>query len=49
LAQRHLLKRLVPGTFARPKSIEEGRVKLKPAPEVLSIFTDGDGAPRRSA
>ena len=34
-------KRLEQGTFAWPKNIEEGRVKLKLAPEAFAMLTDG--------
>ena len=36
-----LIKRLEQGTFAWPKNIEEGRVKLKLAPEAFAMLTDG--------
>jgi transposase len=36
-----LIKRLEQGTFSWPKSIEEGRVKLKLTPEALAMLTDG--------
>ena len=36
-----LIKRLEQGTFAWPKNLEEGRVKLKLAPEALAMLTDG--------
>ena len=36
-----LIKRLEQGTFSWPKSIEEGRVKLKLTPEALTMLTDG--------
>jgi transposase len=36
-----LIKRLERGTFSWPKSIEAGTVKLKLAPEALSMLTDG--------
>ena len=37
-----LCKRLEEGTFSWPKNItEEGRVKLKLAPEALAMLTDG--------
>ena len=36
-----LIKRLEKGTFSWPKNIEEGRVKLKLAPEALAMLTDG--------
>lgn len=36
-----LIKRLEQGTFAWPKNLEEGRVKLKLAPEAFAMLTDG--------
>lgn len=36
-----LIKRLEQGTFSWPKSLEEGRVKLKLTPEALALLTDG--------
>jgi transposase len=36
-----LIKRLERGTFSWPKAIEAGTVKLKLAPEALSMLTDG--------
>ena len=36
-----LIKRLEKGTFAWPKVIEPGQVKLKLAPEALAMLTDG--------
>jgi transposase len=36
-----LIKRLEQGTFAWPKNLEAGRVKLKLAPEALAMLTDG--------
>ena len=36
-----LIKRLEKGTFAWPKTIEPGAVKLKLAPEALAMLTDG--------
>jgi len=36
-----LIKRLEQGTFAWPKKIAEGRVKLKLAPEAFAMLTDG--------
>jgi transposase len=36
-----LIKRLEKGTFAWPKTIEPGEVKLKLAPEALAMLTDG--------
>jgi transposase len=36
-----LIKRLEEGTFAWPKAVEAGKVKLKLAPEALVMLTDG--------
>ena len=36
-----LIKRLEQGTFAWPKNLEDGRVKLKLAPEAFAMLTDG--------
>ena len=36
-----LMKRLEQGTFAWPKNVEPGTVKLKLAPEALAMLTDG--------
>jgi transposase len=36
-----LSKRLEQGTFAWPKNLEAGRVKLRLAPEALAMLTDG--------
>jgi transposase len=36
-----LIKRLEQGTFAWPKNLAEGRVKLKLAPEAFAMLTDG--------
>ena len=36
-----LIKRLEEGTFAWPKSLEPGQVKLKLKPEALAMLTDG--------
>jgi transposase len=36
-----LIKRLEQGTFAWPKSLEPGQVKLKLKPEALVMLTDG--------
>ena len=36
-----LIKRLEQGTFAWPKHVEPGTVKLKLAPEALAMLTDG--------
>lgn len=35
------VKRLEKGTFAWPKSVESGAVKLRLAPEALAMLTDG--------
>lgn len=36
-----MIKRLEEGTFAWPKAIEAGAVKLRLAPEALAMLTDG--------
>jgi len=36
-----LIKRLEQGTFAWPKQVEPGAVKLKLAPEAFAMLTDG--------
>jgi transposase len=36
-----MIKRLEEGTFAWPKAVDSGAVKLKLAPEALAMLTDG--------